>query len=187
LEFSHQVCTYLGEISEPVIDGRRLFLLDGTTITLPPTKALQEAYPPASNQHGTSVWPVAELLLANELQSGCALLPQVDPMYGPNNASEAVQAQRILQRLPARSIVMADAGFGIYSVAHHAIEAGHAFLFRLTRSRFKALRRRADQIDEGLTSQDVPCALATQCQGSQEHSRLVYRRIPRCRVARSRD
>jgi hypothetical protein len=150
-EFSNQVCNYLGEISEPVIEGQRLFLLDGTTITLPPTKALREAYPPARNQHGTSVWPVAQLMIANEMQSGCALLPQVDPMYGPNNASEAVQAQRIIKQLPAHSIVMADSGFGIYSVAHHCKVAGHDFLFRLTKSRFKALRRQAELIDEGPT------------------------------------
>lgn len=150
-EFSNRVCNYLGQISEPLIDSRRVFLLDGTTITLAPTKALREAYPPAPNQHGDSVWPVAQLLVANELQSGCALLPQIDPMYGENNASEAVQAHRIVKQLPANSIVMADAGFGIYSVAHHTTEAGHDFLFRLTKSRFKSLCRRAELIDEGPT------------------------------------
>lgn len=150
-EFSTRVCNYLGEISEPFADGRRAFLLDGTTITLPPTPALQKAYPPASNQHGESVWPVAQLMVANELQSGCALLPQIDPMYGENNASEAVQARRILQQLPAHSIVMADSGFGIYSVAYHAVQAGHNFLFRLSHVRFKALRRQAVLIDEGPT------------------------------------
>lgn len=149
LEFSSYVCNYLGQISEPVIDGRRVFILDGTTITLPPTKALQEAYPPASNQHGTSVWPVAQLMVANEMQSGCALLPQVDPMYGENNASEAVQAQRIVKQLPAHSIMMADANFGIYSVAHYSTQTGHDFLCRLTRARFKSLRRKAELIDEG--------------------------------------
>jgi hypothetical protein len=150
-EFSNRVCNYLGQISEPLIDGRRVFLLDGTTITLAPTKALQEAYPPAHNQLGESVWPVAQLLVANELQSGCALLPQIDPMYGENNASEAIQAHRIVKQLPEKSIVMADAGFGIYSVAHHTTEAGHDFLFRLTKSRFKSLRRQAELIDKGPT------------------------------------
>ena len=152
-EFSNQVCNYLGEISEPVIEGRRGFLLDGTTITLPPTKALKEAYPPASNQHGQSVWPVAQLMVANEMQSGCALLPQIDPMYGENNVSEAVQAHRIVTQLPGNSIVLADSGFGIYSVAHHTLRAGHDFLFRLTHSRFKALRRTAELIHEGPTHQ----------------------------------
>lgn len=151
LNFSQRVCNYLGERSEPLIDGRRVFILDGTTITLAPTPALQEAYPPAPNQHGTSVWPVAQLMVANDLQSGCALLPQIDPMYGPKNASEAVQARRIVQQLPAHAIVLADSGFGIYSVAHHSLAAGHDFLFRLTKSRFQALRRYAELIDEGPT------------------------------------
>lgn len=151
LEFSNRVCNYLGQISEPLIAGQRVFLLDGTTITLAPTKVLQEAYPPATNQHGTSVWPVVQLMIANEMQSGCALLPQVDPMYGPNRVSEAVQAQRIVQQLPSHSIVMADSGFGIYSVAHHATLAGHDFLFRLTAKRFKSLRRKAEPIEEGPT------------------------------------
>jgi len=151
LEFSNRVCNYLGQISDPVIDGRRVFILDGTTVTLPPIKVLQEAYPPAPNQHGGSVWPVALVMVANEMQSGCAMLPQVDPMYGENNASEAVQAQRIVKQLPARSVVLADSGFGIYSVAHHASKAGHDFLFRLTKSRFKSLRRQAELFDEGPT------------------------------------
>lgn len=151
LDFSNRVCDYLGQISEPVIDGRRVFILDGTTITLPPVKALRDAFPAAPNQHGESVWPVAQLMLANEMQSGCALLPQIDPMYGENNASEAVQAHRIVKQLPANSIVMADSNFGIYSVAHHCKDAGHNFLFRLSKSRFKALRRRAELIDEGPT------------------------------------
>lgn len=151
LEFSQRVCDHLAHISEPVIDGRRVFILDGTTITLAPTPELQAAYPPATNQHGTSVWPVAQLMVANELQSGCALLPQIDPMYGPNNSSEAAQAARIVRKLPLQSIVMADCGFGIYSVAHHSTEAGHDFLFRLSASRFKKLRRSAELIDEGPT------------------------------------
>jgi len=151
LEFSLRVCQYLGQISVPFCDGRRAFLLDGTTITLPPTAALRKAYPPAPNQHGESVWPVAQLMIASELQTGCAMLPQIDPMYGENNASEALQARRILEQLPARSIVLADSGFGIYSVAYHAARCGHSFLFRLTGVRFKALRRYAELIDKGPT------------------------------------
>ena len=149
--FSECVCNYLGEISEPILGSQRVFILDGTTITLPPTPALRAAYPPAPNQYGESVWPVAMLMVANEMQSGCALLPQVDPMYGEQNASEAQQAHRIVKQLPARSIVMADSNFGIYSVAYHSTQSQHDFLFRLTKSRFKPLRRRAELIDKGPT------------------------------------
>lgn len=147
--FSEQVCNYLGSISEPIFDGRRVFILDGTTITLPPTPALIKAFPPATNQYGTSVWPVAMLMVANEMQSGCALLPQVDPMYGENRSSEAKQAKQLIDQLPVNSIVLADSGFGIFSVAHACTNTGHDFLFRLSATRFKALRRQAELIDQG--------------------------------------
>jgi len=148
-EFSSAVCDYLGRCSEPVFGSRRVFIIDGTTITLQPTPQLKRAFPPATNQHGESVWPVAMLMVANEMQSGCALLPQIDPMYGPKRSSEAEQARRIVRRLPENSVVMADAGFGIFSVAYHSTQAGHDILFRLTKSRFNALRKKGRLIDEG--------------------------------------
>jgi hypothetical protein len=88
-------------------------------------------------------------MVANEMQSGCALLPQIDPMYGPKRSSEAEQARRIVRRLPEHSLVMADSGFGIFSVGYHSTQAGHDILFRLTQSRFNALRKSARLIDEG--------------------------------------
>ncbi len=148
-DFSQKVCDYLGKTSAPILDGRRVFILDGTTITLPPTPALKKAFPPATNQHGTSVWPVAMLMVANELQSGCALLPQMDPMYGENNSSEARQAKEIIRQLPANSLVLADSGFGIFSVAYASVINGQNFLFRLSSSRFKALRRQAELFEQG--------------------------------------
>ena len=145
--FSHLVCDYLGRLGPKLIEDRRVFAIDGTTITLPPTPELQQAFPPATNGQSESVWPVARLLVANELQSGCALLPQIAPMYGPNNRSEVAQSREIVQRLPADSIVLADSGFGIYSVAYHSHQAGHHFLFRLTRQRFKAYVKMATPIE----------------------------------------
>ena len=148
-EFSSAVCDYLGRASEPVFGSQRVFIIDGTTITLEPTPQLKRAFPPATNQHGGSVWPVAMLMVANEMQSGCALLPQIDPMYGPKRSSEAEQARRIVRRLPENSVVMADSGFGIFSVGYHSTQAGHDILFRLTKSRFNALRKQGRLIDEG--------------------------------------
>lgn len=147
--FSAAICDYLGMASKPFLGDQRCFIIDGTTITLEPTPQLKKAFPPAANQHGESVWPVAMLMVAHELQSGCALLPQIDPMYGPKRKSEAEQARRIVRRLPENSIVMADSGFGIFSVAYHATQAGHDILFRLTATRYKALLRNAKLIEDG--------------------------------------
>jgi hypothetical protein len=128
--------------------------LDGTTFTLSPTDELTRVFPPATNQHGVTVWPVLMLLVAHELQSGCALIPEIGAMYGPDNTSEAKQAAGMAQRLPAHSIVMADSGYGIFSVSYAMISHQHDILFRLTRSRHKALRRQAEMIEQtdGATS-----------------------------------
>ena len=146
--FAERVSKSLIEASPPWFEGRRAFLLDGTTVTLAPTTALRAAFPPATNQHGESVWPVALLLMAHELQSSCALLPEIGAMYGPDNTSEAQLTRQLASRLPRASIVLADAGFGIFSVAHALVSAGQSILLRLTKSRFKSLTRQATLVDE---------------------------------------
>jgi hypothetical protein len=146
--FANRVCDSLIAASPPWFDGRYGFTLDGTTVTLAPTPELKAAFPPASNQHGESVWPVALLLVAHDVQSSCALPPEIGAMYGENNTSEAKLARQMAQRLPRGSIVMADSGFGIFSVAHAVVAAGHQILFRLTKSRFKSLVRQAAVVEE---------------------------------------
>jgi hypothetical protein len=146
--FASRVCDSLIESAPPWFDGRRAFIIDGTTITLAPTEELKEVFPPATNQHGETVWPVAMLMVAHELQSGCALLPEIGAMYGENNTSEAKLAREITKRIPRGSIVLADSGFGIFSVAYHTIGSGQDILFRLTKSRFKSLRRRATLVEQ---------------------------------------
>jgi len=146
--FADRVCDSLIEATPPWFDGRRAFILDGTTITLEPTPELQAAFPPATNQHGESVWPVALLLMAHELQSSCALPPEIGAMYGEHNTSEAKLARNVAKRMPRGSIVLADSGYGIFSVAHAMLEQGHSILFRLTKSRFKSMKRQASLVEE---------------------------------------
>lgn len=144
--FAERVCESLIARTPPSCDGRRVFLLDGTTITLPPTSSLREVYPPASNQFGASTWPVMLLTVAHELASGCALPPEFGAMYGPHNESETSQATRLFDRLPPNSLVLTDSGFGIFGVIEAAVRAGHDAASRLTKARFDALRRRAEEL-----------------------------------------
>lgn len=76
-----QVAQSLIQATEPSFEGRRAYLVDGTTITPAPEPALQKIFPPASNQHGESVFPTALLVVAHELASGAALRPAVGAMY----------------------------------------------------------------------------------------------------------
>src|SRR5690606_33512178 len=102
-------------------------------------KELQTKFPPASNQHGESVWPVVNLTVFHELSSGCALLPQLGAMYGPEAVSETELARNGMHCLPDESIIMADAGFGIFGVAHQAQLLGHDFFLRMKKLNFESL------------------------------------------------
>jgi hypothetical protein len=107
---------------------------------------LKAAFPPAENQYGVGVWPIAHLLVAHEIESGCALLPEIGAQFGPHAQSEAQLARALLTRLPERSIVIADRNFGIFSVAFAAHQAGHDSLLRLTEPRFRAMQRKAEEV-----------------------------------------
>ena len=146
--FSNEITRAIVGQSEPLLDGRQIFLLDGTTITLAPEKELQTKYPPASNQHGESVWPVVNLTVFHELSSGCALLPQLGAMYGPEAVSETELARNGMHCLPDESIIMADAGFGIFGVAHQAQLLGHDFFLRMKKLNFESLRAKAKLVSQ---------------------------------------
>jgi len=134
----------LGQAKMP--GERHRVLIDGTTFTLPPTPELKEAFPPAINQHGQSVWPVMMMFVGHELSTGCAIKPEIGPMYGNKTDSELKMARRMFERLPPDCIVIGDAGLGIFSVAQGAVALGHDVVLRLSKSRFKSLTKKATQI-----------------------------------------
>ncbi len=114
---------------------QRAFFFDGTSVQLPPSEALRQSYPPGSNQHGCSHWPLLRMLVAHDLGTGLALRPH----WGPANGKQAVSEQQLLEtailRLPPASLVVGDANFGVFSVAHLASQRGHPVLVRLTTAR----------------------------------------------------
>src|SRR5262249_8665028 len=101
----------------PSWEGRRCYVLDGSTAQLSPTPDLSLPFPPASNQHGSSHWPILHLVTAHELLSGLAVLPEYGPMYGPDARSELSLTLGLLPRLPASSILLADRNFGVFACA----------------------------------------------------------------------
>jgi IS4 transposase len=128
---------------------RRAFILDGSTVQLAPTLELRAAYPPATNQHGSSHWPILHLAVAHELQSGLAVFPEFGPKYGPQAKSELALSRGLLGRLPDKSLVLADRNYGVFAFAWASVQAGHDALLRLTRARFNPLVKKARRVGEG--------------------------------------
>ena len=145
--FEERVSWSIIHSTAPSFNKQRVFLIDGTTFTLAPVEELQAVYPPASNQHGQSVWPLAHVVLAHELSSGAALPPEIGALYGPDAVSETWLAQGLLRRLPPASIIMADIGYGIFSTAYHAQQNGHNFVLRLKPDRFRRIGKSAELVD----------------------------------------
>ncbi|MDP1559764.1 MAG: transposase [Pirellulaceae bacterium] len=146
--FSTAVSNHLASLSPPAFLDRQVHIIDGTTITFRPTPELKKRFPPATNQHGESVWPVAYLAVTHELRSGCAAVPQVAPMYGPEKRSELSLAKDAVDLLPPNSILLADSAYGIFSFAYHCVQRKTPFLFRLTQQRFKALVKSANLVEQ---------------------------------------
>ena len=140
---ANQVADSIIKPAATTFAGRPVYLIDGTTVTLAPEPVLRTAFPPATNQHGAGVWPVALLVMTHELGSGAALIPEIAPKFGDQAVSETALVERAIARLPTSAIVMADAGFGIFHVARTVHDSGRPFVFRLTQQRYLALRKPA--------------------------------------------
>lgn len=111
--------------------NRRVFILDGSSLEMPHTAELVEAYPP----HPKSHWPVLRLLVAQELTTGLAQRPCWGPMYGPQAVSEQALTEQLLDRITDPSVLMGDINFGVFSVAFAAAQRGHDVLLRLQPNR----------------------------------------------------
>jgi hypothetical protein len=140
---------HLIEQSRPTTGRRDAFFLDGSSLRMPYSPELCAQYPPASNQKGTSHWPLMRILVAHDLYTGLAMRPQWGPINGEHAVSEQSLLEQAIDRLPTGSAVVGDANFGVFSVAYAAAQRGHPILLRLTLQRAQALAKEAlrDGID----------------------------------------
>jgi hypothetical protein len=131
-------------------ERRPAFFLDGTTVRTTHTEELMEKYPPTSNQHGPSHWPLIRMLVAHDLYTGIAMRPQWGPMYGQQAVSEQSLLEAAIHRLPSQALVLGDSNFGVFSVAYTAAQQSHPVILRLTavRARYLAAAGLRDGVDQ---------------------------------------
>lgn len=152
-----RVLDHLTENRREALPGwhRRVFILDGSSLEMPHTAELVEAYPP----HPKSHWPVLLMLVAQELTTALAERPCWGPMYGPGAVSEQALTEQLLDRLPQDSVLMGDINFGVFSVAFAATRQGHDVLLRLQPNRAGAVGRGLS-LQSGLDRQVCWCPSA---------------------------
>jgi len=119
--------------------SRRVYLLDGSSLQLEHEPELVGAYPPASNQHGKSHWPVIRVVVLHDLETGLAERPSWGPFNGRKAVSEQALAEHAVARVPAGSVIIGDRNFGIFATAYHAQRTGHEAIVRMTAVRAQRL------------------------------------------------
>jgi hypothetical protein len=164
-----------------------VYLLDGSGLLLAHNRNLVKAFPPARNQHGISHWPVMRVLVAHNLANGAALEPCWGPMFGKAAVSEQSLAEKMLQRLPAKSVLLGDRNFGVLSVAYAARSQGHDVLVRLTKVRAQKImggslpKRKAERNVQWRPSRDDRRAHPKIPKDACIEGRLVIRHVRRGR------
>jgi hypothetical protein len=117
---------------------QRAYLLDGSSLQLEHEPELVQAYPPASNQHGKSHWPVVRLVVLHDLETGLAERPYWGPLNGRQAVSEQALAKHAMQHVPPGSVIVGDRNFGIFSTVYSAQQQGLPVVVRLTAVRAKS-------------------------------------------------
>lgn len=120
--------------------GRRAFFVDGTSLRTPHRPQTKQEFPPPSNQHGESHWPVVKMLVAHDLETGLALPPVWGAMSGPQAVSEQALFEKLLgEGVPAGAVLVGDINFGVFSVAYAADQRQHPVVLRMQECRARAL------------------------------------------------
>jgi len=120
--------------------GRRALFVDGTSLRAPHRPEMKEEFPPTSNQHGQSHWPVVKMLVAHDLETALAMPPVWGAMSGPRAVSEQALFEELLrERMPAGAVLVGDINFGVFSVAYAADQRQHPVVLRMQQQRARAL------------------------------------------------
>jgi hypothetical protein len=144
LETTGQVCDeVLSELSrriapQPALE-RPVMLLDGSSLSVEHSRGLLDAFPPGRNKLGLGHWGVVKWVALHDVHTGIALRPEWGPMFGPEAVSEQALAKQAVERTAARSVIVGDGNFGIFSFAHAVVQSKREVLFRLTKARAQAL------------------------------------------------
>jgi putative transposase len=112
-----------------------VFVVDGSSLQLQHAPELVKAFSPGHNQHGENHWPVMKIVVCHDAFTGLALPPSWGAMYGEATASEQALATAVLERLPAKALVLGDGNFGIFAFAYAVAQSQKSMILRLTRAR----------------------------------------------------
>ena len=129
LEMVSTLARYTGELIKGQIPthwhwhGKRVYLIDGTTVTLPDTTANQVVYPQLGGQKPGLGFPIVRMVGVICLSSGALLDAALSACSG-KGSSEQTLLRGILDTFVAGDLVVGDAFYGSYFLLASLIDRG---------------------------------------------------------------
>ena len=120
--------------------GRRVVLVDGSTLSMPDTEANQAAYPQSRTQKPGVGFPLMRWVALIALSTGCPLDAAFGPCRGKETGETALFRQ-MLGTLRARDVLVADRYYCSYWTVALAQERGVDVVFRMHPKRHTDFRR----------------------------------------------
>ena len=125
------------------IADRSVYVVDGTTVSMPDTPANQKAYPQSRSQKPGVGFPIARLVTLFSLASGAVLDMALGPCRGKGTGETAL-VRRMLGRLQPNTVLLGDCYFCSYWMLALLLDRGVHAVFRLHQHRpvdFRSGRR----------------------------------------------
>jgi IS4 transposase len=144
LSFFQQVLLLLPSLLGKAIQGRDWkgwmpLLLDGSTVKLRAFPGIVQWFGRHSNKKDQGDWCVMRVVVGFCLRTGMALTCGV----GPQNQSEQALACAMILALQAKTLIIGDSNFGVFSIVQCARESKAAVLMRMTPARAARLAGKA--------------------------------------------
>jgi hypothetical protein len=120
--------------------GRRVLLVDGTTVLLADTAANQAAYPQMSSQKPGVGFPILRLVVLLGLATGAALAAAMGPYTGKETGESAL-LRTLFSQLRPGDVLVADRYYCSYWMVVMALALGVDVVFRMHQRRHYDFRR----------------------------------------------
>ncbi|MEU6201919.1 IS4 family transposase [Streptomyces sp. NPDC047061] len=117
--------------------GLRVVAVDGTTLSAPDEEAVTWYYPKHIGEVRTFGYPLVRLVALVE----CGTRALLDACFGPDGTGELAYAHRLLNRLDASMVLLADAYYDAFGFLRAVEDTGAHFVLRSIRKRRPSLRR----------------------------------------------
>ena len=114
--------------------GKRVCIIDGSSLTMPDTKKSQAVFPQQGAQKPGLGFPICRFLVATCLATGVILNAAIGPFKGKGSDEQSL-LRKVLDTFRPGDIVLGDAFYGTYFLLAEMIERGVDVLFEQLGSR----------------------------------------------------